>query len=97
VATRPRLCASCSWAALRNAAASAASVSDATRPPTVEAHADLPPTLENLRTLCDMAAMLGEDESTVLRRVMRGLNSSATAYRAELNRLTDKFLSSIDR
>jgi hypothetical protein len=99
VATRPRLCASCSWAALRSSkppnSQSAPGLLRRSSVAEEPAHATL--TVDDLRTLCDLAALVGEDEATVLRRVVRGVNSSTTAFRAELNRLTDKFLSSIER
>jgi hypothetical protein len=60
--------------------------------PEADAH-----TLERLAVLCDLASIVGEDGRAVVRRVVGGLvKGNRRAYEAHLNRLSSKFIASIE-
>jgi hypothetical protein len=59
----------------------------------VEADDDCP---HSLTMLFELAAIVGDNGREVVERVMRGLAAGSTSvYRAELNRLTAKYIVSI--
>lgn len=60
-------------------------------------HEAFEPGEEELEMLSELASMVGEDGVEIVRRAAASIRrGSSRVYRAELNRLTDKFIRNLD-
>jgi hypothetical protein len=92
------ICASCGWTVARTHSQAA----QASEPPTSAlvraAHNDYTgDTADELILLFSLAPLVGEEGSVVVERVLRAIVKGNTrAYRTEINRLTGKFIASLE-
>jgi hypothetical protein len=92
------ICASCGWTVARThrqtAQAGESPSSSLTRATHEEYAGD---TTDELLLLFGLAPLVGEHGSAVVERVLRQMRKGNTrAYRLEINRLTDKFIASLE-
>jgi hypothetical protein len=90
-------CRSCAWSAARHHRDAVAG-SPLTDNIGAERHSAHSIDADQLGTLYRLAALVGEDGAAVISRVLRGLaQGNSRTYRAELNRLTNRFLATLPR